>query len=92
MENMEKREAHKDKIRYYLDAMTQKIVDLELLQSTLTAGQIREMEHEILAMDMSLRSNLAGRTPEEAGIAEEYESLLRTKERLLGKSEVKAAA
>lgn len=85
MERMEKQEVHKDKIQYYLSQIMQKVVDLQLLKKTLSEEQLRTIAHEILALDMSLRSNLAAekKTLEEAGIKDEYESLMRTKEKLL---------
>lgn len=85
MERMEKQEVHKDKIQYYLSQIMQKVVDLQLLKKTLSEEQLRTIAHEILALDMSLKSNLAAekKTLEETGIKDEYESLMRTKEKLL---------
>lgn len=85
MERMEKQEVHKDKIQYYLSQIMQKVVDLELHKNTFSEEQVRGIAHEILTLDMSLKSNLASekKSLEEAGIQDEYESLMRTKEKLL---------
>lgn len=85
MEMMQKKEAHEDKARYYLDGITRKVIDLELGIGKLSDEEIRDIKAEIHALDMSLKSVLSvdKKSFADAGIEEEYNKLMERKEELL---------